>query len=171
MERCTDLYCIDWDWADSCTEGKMDCSLTVHQQENFIFFPFFFSHSVFRLHSYIPPSLYALFSPSSLFIFSHRCLFFLFHVHRIIATAIHTHALAFSITEWLHCHYCITGAISTKQFTKLQLWKQELSIGTKWSGHNNHPDAFIINLSDNDFKWIYHSLSLSINDKPKVLCI
>lgn len=65
MERCNNLYCIERDRADSCTERKMDWSLTVHQLDYFVPPPI-----LFKLHCYTLPSLHAFFPPSSLSLIS-----------------------------------------------------------------------------------------------------
>lgn len=123
MERCTDLYCIDWDWADSHAEGKMDRSPTVHQLENFVFF---FSlalsldcTAIYRPH-FMPiflPRLFLSFLSSLSLLFLPALKITRPHTN----TFPHTHALAFSSFDWLYCHYCLTGTISPKQFMRWQL--------------------------------------------------
>lgn len=123
MERRADLYCIDWDWTDSHTVGKMDPSPTVHQQQNF----FFLSLSLGCTAIY-RPHLMPIFLPPLSFLLSHFCLFsfFLRSKSQLCTLAhtntfTHTHASAFSSIEWLYCHYCLAGTISPKQFMKWQL--------------------------------------------------
>lgn len=151
MERRTDLYCIDWDWAVSHAVGIMDLSLTVHQQQEL--------HSFFLSVSFCCRAIYSLCAhlpPSSLFLCSHFCLFFLCSKSQLCTlphtnTFTHTHASAFSSIEWLYCHYCLAGTISPKQFMKWQLsntnqclihhflgddyliWKHEQSGRTQWT--------------------------------------
>lgn len=170
----------------------MDRPLTVHQQDNFVFSSLL-SLSVFRLNSYMPPSLHAHLPPSSLFLYlfsfilrskSQLC------THPHTSTFTHTHALAFSSIEWLYCHFCLAGTISPKQFMKWQFSNTDKYFihlftgglfGLKtWTIH-----LYTINNSDNNqscnwqllilsiyltiiYKWINHSLLLSMNDEAQV---